>query len=181
MNVVLIGYRGCGKSAVGRELAARLGWPFVDTDVLIERRAGLTIRQIFADWAEQGFRALEAAVIAEVAALDQHVISTGGGAVLQGGNAVALKRGGRMVWLTAPPEVLWQRIVNDWGRPETRPRMDLAAGLQQVREALRERGPIYKQLADVTVDTTDQPIHRVVERILARAHLRELAGDRHSR
>ncbi|HOL28338.1 MAG TPA: shikimate kinase [Phycisphaerae bacterium] len=173
MNVVLIGYRGSGKSAVGRTLASRLGWPFVDTDALIEQREGLTIREIFADRAEDGFRDLEARIIAEVGTLDRHVISTGGGAVLREENVAALKRNGRLVWLTAPPEVLWQRILGDIRRQETRPRMDLSVGLQQVREAIRERNPIYQRVADAIVDTTDRPVESIVERILTRTRLRE--------
>ncbi len=173
MNVVLIGYRGSGKSVVGRELAERLGWPFVDTDAIIQQRTGRTIREIFADQAEDGFRDLESQVVAEVADLDRHVISTGGGAVLRPENVAALKRNGRLVWLTAPPEVIWRRILGDFRRLETRPKVDLAAGLQQVREVLRDRNPLYERAADATVDTAERTINSVVERILTRAHLRE--------
>lgn len=171
MNVVLIGYRGAGKSAVGRGLAERLGWAFVDTDARIEQQTGLTIREIFSDHAEDGFRDIEAWVVAEAACQQHQVISTGGGAVLREANVAALKIHGRLVWLTAPPEVLWQRIVGDLRRHETRPEMDLAAGLDQVREVLRERNPIYERLADLTVKTTDRSVKAIVEQILDRLGL----------
>lgn len=169
---MLIGYRGSGKSAAGHELARRLGWPFVDTDALIEQRAGLTIREIFADQAENGFRDLETQVVAEVGHLDQHVVSTGGGAVLRPENVAALKHNGHLVWLKAPPELLWERIVGDFRRHHTRPQMDLGAGLHDVREALRQRDPIYERVADVWVDTTNRTISSVVDRILTRLHMR---------
>jgi shikimate kinase len=171
MNVVLIGYRGVGKSAVGRELAERLGWAFVDTDARIEQQTGLTIREIFSDHAEDGFRDLEAWIVGEAACQEHQVISTGGGAVLRESNVAALKLHGRLVWLTAPPEVLWQRIVTDLRRHETRPEMNLAAGLEQVREVLRERNPIYERVADIQVKTTDRPVNSIVEQILDRLHL----------
>lgn len=172
MNIVLIGLRGCGKSAVGRELATRLGWRFVDTDALVEERTGQTIREIFADQAEAGFRELEAQVVSEVAHLTDHVISTGGGVVLREDNVAALKGSGCLVWLTAPPEVLWERILGDLRRQQTRPALDLAAGLQQIRDTLKHREPIYTRVADVEVDTTGRSVSSIVERILTRAHLR---------
>ena len=91
MNIVLIGYRGSGKTATGRIVAERLGWGFLDTDAIIEERSGLTIRDIYTDQAEDGFRDMESRVITECADRDWHVISTGGGAVLRPENAEALK------------------------------------------------------------------------------------------
>ncbi len=107
MNIVLIGYRACGKTAIGRLLSERLNWPFLDTDVLIEQRCGMTIRDIFADRAEEAFREMERRIIAEVAQLDKHILSTGGGAVLNEDNARALKQRGLLIWLTASPETIW--------------------------------------------------------------------------
>lgn len=168
MNVVLIGFRGCGKSTVGRALAERLGWPFVDTDVLVQQRTGMTIREIFADGAEEVFRDLEAEVIAEVARLDRHVISTGGGVVLRDENIDALRRSGKIVYLTAPPEMLWKRIFDDVQRHSTRLALDPDTGLQQVRHALMERDPIYTRVSDCIVDTTDRPVESIVRRIITR-------------
>jgi shikimate kinase len=171
MNVVLIGYRGCGKSTVGQALAERLGWPFVDTDTLIQQRTGMTIREIFTDRAEEGFRDVEAKVIAEVARLGHHVISTGGGAVLRAENVEALRDSGKLVYLTAPPEILWKRIFDDVHRHETRLQMSPDTGLQQVRQAFMDRDPIYTGASDCIVSTADRSIEDIVRRILTRTGL----------
>ena len=170
MNIVLIGYRGSGKTAVGRLLADKLGWSFLDTDVLVEERSGRTIRDILADRAENGFRDVESQVVSEVAGVDRHVIATGGGAVLRPENAQALKRGGRLVWLAASAEVLWERIRNDTSRLDNRP-ADPAQGHQTIRDVLREREPVYAGWADLVVETTGQSPHEVAEQILSRLGL----------
>ena len=105
MKVVLIGYRGTGKSTVGRLLADRLGLPFIDTDTLVEARAGKPIPAIFAADGEEGFHALEREVCAGLAAA-QGVIATGGGAVLDPENVAALRHGARVFLLEGPPEEL---------------------------------------------------------------------------
>lgn len=181
MNIVLIGYRGSGKSATGRILADRLGWDFTDTDEVIENRSGMTIRDIYADHAERGFRDLETEVIAEIASVDNCVISTGGGAVLRPDNAVALKRHGKLVWLAASADVLWERIANDGKRAGTRPPVDTSTGLEQVRASLREREPIYAGWADIVVDTAHLTPEAAAEEILRRLDVprrtREPAGS----
>lgn len=172
MNVVLIGYRGSGKSTVGRRLADRLGWAFADTDAMVEQRCGKTIREIFADHAEDGFRDVESQVVAEVARLDRYVISTGGGVVLRPANVEALKQSGQLVYLVAPPEMLWERIFADTHRHATRLKIDPNTGLQAVRQALADREPLYIQAADRVVDTSHRTIDNIVDRIITRLGLR---------
>lgn len=168
MNLVLIGYRGSGKSCVGRTLAGRLGWAFVDTDDLIQERAGMTIREIFAARSEAGFRDLESQAVAEVTQRDRHVISTGGGAVLRDENVRLLRQAGQVVYLTAPADVLWNRIYADAPRHTTRLKMDPTTGLEQIRRALLEREPIYSRVCDLTVDTTGLSVEVIADQILAR-------------
>lgn len=167
MNVVLIGYRGCGKTTVGRLLASRLGWPFVDTDALIEEGTGATIRELFSDGAEQAFRDLESAVVEEVARRDRQVISTGGGVVLRESNPAALRRNGSLVWLTAPAEVLWRRILGDKSRLANRPPTDRARGLGIIESALAVREPLYARWADVIIDSRDRSPVELADEILA--------------
>lgn len=167
MNVVLIGYRGCGKTTVGRLLASRLGRPFIDTDTLIEEGAGATIRELFSDGAEEAFRDLESEVVWEVARRDHQVISTGGGVVLRESNAIALKRNGKLVWFTAPAEVLWQRILGDKSRLVNRPPVDMLRGLQIVEKALAIREPLYARWADVVVDTRGRSPDELTDEVLA--------------
>src|SRR5688500_9284949 len=97
MNLFLIGYRGSGKTTVAAELAPRLGWKWLDADDEVERRAGRTIKDIFAASGEQAFRDLEAAVIADMAKLSDRVIALGGGAVLRDDNRQAIRSSGKVV------------------------------------------------------------------------------------
>jgi shikimate kinase len=170
MNIVLIGHRGSGKTAVGRLLADKLGWTFVDTDLLVEQRSARTIRDIYSGRAEEGFRDIESQVVAEIARQVAHVIATGGGAVLRPDNAQALKCSGRLVWLAASPEVLWERIQADATRIHNRPN-DPSLGLQTLRDVLREREPVYAGWADIVVETTGQSPNEVAEQILSQLGL----------
>ncbi len=181
--VSLIGYRGCGKSAVGRELAHRLGGRFVDTDERIEADAGQRICDIFARHGEPEFRRLESTAIdavlaeAETAGDTTLVLSVGGGAVLSAANRSRLKAAGPCVWLTATPEELHRRIAADPRTPATRPPLLAGAApvhaaghdahLAEIRHLLAQREPLYAALADHIVPTDGRPVAEVVEAVLA--------------
>ena len=154
MNIVLIGYRGSGKSSIGNLLAARLGMAFVDTDERIVQRAGKSIGAIFADVGENGFRDLESAVVQQLAATGNTVIATGGGVVLRPENMSWLKEHGKVVWLKAPAEVLWQRIAADPGSSHARPNLTAVGGLEEIRRLLEVRNPLYAAAADITLDVS---------------------------
>ena len=165
MRIFLIGYRGTGKSTIARLLADKLGLEAIDADHELERRAGKTIRRIFAEDGEPAFRDLESALLAELGQRDGVVIATGGGVVLRPENR-AILRTGRVVWLTAPAEVLWRRMCGDESTRERRP--DLAqGGLGEVAELLRMREPLYRECAELTIDAEQSP-EAIVEAI--RAH-----------
>ncbi|HUO08040.1 MAG TPA: shikimate kinase [Phycisphaerae bacterium] len=173
MNIVLIGYRGSGKSTVGKRLAQLLGMAFVDTDVLIIERAGRSIREIFAAEGETGFRERESAVIQEVAARSNTVIAAGGGAILRPENVVAMKRSGKVVWLQAEPEVLHARISGDSATAANRPHLtQLGGGVEEIRAVLEKRLPLYAAAADVTIDIGRIPLEEAV------AHIQESLADR---
>src|SRR5690348_9819218 len=106
----LIGPRGSGKSTIARLLAHELGWSWLDADEVLEKNCGQSIRSLFATEGEAGFRDREAAVLAELCRLQRHVLATGGGVVLRESNRELLRAGGRVVWLTADIETLWQRL-----------------------------------------------------------------------
>lgn len=165
-NIVLIGLRGSGKTAVGRQLAAILGWVRIDTDELIEERGGRSIAEIFATEGEAGFRRVEAEVVAEVARGAGQVMSVGGGAVLSEGNRAALRAAGICVWLTAPPEELHARLGHDPRTPATRPPLTERAALDELRHLLVQRRPLYAALADHVVDTTGRSVAQVVDEVL---------------
>jgi shikimate kinase len=167
MNIVLIGYRGSGKSSIARRLAGKLWMDFVDTDTLITDRAEKTIKEIFETEGEAGFRKRECEIIAEVAARDNHVIAAGGGAVLNPANVAALKKNGKIIWLKATPEVLHQRIQADAQTNATRPNLTSAGGLEEVRHLLEERTPLYQAAADVTYEVTYLTIDDAANRLLS--------------
>ncbi len=171
MNLVLIGYRGTGKSAVARLLATRLAWPWFDADVEIELRAGKSIARIFADDGEPTFRDLESAVIADLAARDRVVLAVGGGAVMRPQNREALARQGGVVWLTASAETLWQRLASDPATALRRPPLTAAGGITEIIATLAAREPVYRQCAQWEVDTENRTPAEVADAILAVADL----------
>jgi 3-dehydroquinate synthase len=151
-NVVLIGMPGSGKSAVGARIGAWLGWPLLDTDDLVARRAGRPVAEIFARDGEAEFRRLEQAAVREAARAHPAVIATGGGVVLDRGNMSALRRRGFIVALQAAPEVLLARLGADGGgRPLLAP-----DPRSRVQTLLAERAPRYAT-ADLSCDAARPP------------------------
>ncbi len=144
-NVVLVGMPGCGKSTVGKLLAERLEKSFTDTDVLVEQAAGKTIPEIIAEEGEAAFRDREQAAVAEAGKQLSHVIATGGGAVLREENHRALRQNAQVVFLERPLQDLATK-----GRP-------LSQGGAALAELYEQRLPLYRAVADVTVEVDDDP------------------------
>jgi shikimate kinase len=151
--IFLIGYRGTGKSTVARLLAEALGWPWLDADDVLERKCGRTIRDIFATEGEEGFRAKEEAVLAELCKLKEHVIATGGGVVLRESNRELLRRSGWVVWLTAEVETIHRRLQADPTTWDRRPALAAASPQAEIATLLRLREPHYRSCAHLTVAT----------------------------
>jgi shikimate kinase len=166
MNLILIGYRTCGKTCVGKRVSGFLGLPFYDTDELIQRKTGKTVRQIVQEGGWPAFRRREKAAVGEVARLDGVVIALGGGAVMEPGNVEALKGKGCFVWLQAEEETLRKRLKGDGASTEQRPPF-MIPGKEDEKELLAKRSPVYQALADLIIDTTGRSIDAVSEEILA--------------
>jgi shikimate kinase len=162
--VFLVGYRGTGKSTVARLLAHHLGWAWVDADDVIESRAGRTVRQVFEVEGEAGFRRRESAVLEELCGLREHVVATGGGVVLSAANRERLKAAGRVVWLTADAATIRRRLEKDRTTAERRPVLTVG-GLAEIKELLRAREPLYRAVADLTVDTAGRPPEEIAAAI----------------
>lgn len=156
MSIVLLGYRGSGKSTVGKRLADRLWLKFVDTDELVVRKAGASIKDIFAHQGEAAFRDLETQVVEEVSKLEDHVIALGGGAVLREENRRVLKAAGlKLIFLRCEPDELVKRINSDPMTGETRPDLtDLGGGIEEVRKLLLTREPVYRSVMTAELDVT---------------------------
>lgn len=150
-NLVLVGFMGCGKTSVGKHLAAMTGHRFLDTDHLVSDAEGLPIPEIFARHGEEGFRERESAILRDMVGVCGVVLATGGGIVLREENRALLHEIGVVVWLDADPDVLFQRATRTNKRPLLRtenPRVTF--------DTLRaSRLPIYGALADLRVDSTD--------------------------
>lgn len=156
-NIFLIGLMGAGKTTVGRILARQLHKTFIDTDREIEKRTGVTIPVIFEFEGETGFRAREAAVIGEFVQRDQVVLATGGGAVMQVENRTRLAARGRVVYLHAQPADLFQRTRRDHNRPL----LQTADPHAKLTELYMARDPLYREIADLVVDTGRQSAGRL--------------------
>ena len=155
---------GAGKSTIGRLLAKELRLPFKDSDKEIELRTGANIPWIFDKEGEPGFRDREQAMIAELCAADGVVLATGGGAVMRRENREALHAGGRVVYLHASVEQQVGRTARDRNRPLLR----TANPEQVLRDLLAMRDPLYREIADVVIESDERPPRMVVLDMLAR-------------
>jgi shikimate kinase len=172
MNLFLIGYRGSGKTTVAAALAEQLGWPWVDADAELERRAGKSIRQIFAEDGEAAFRDLESAVVADLARGERQIIALGGGAILREQNRQAIQSRGQVVWLKASAETLLARIEADQTTAERRPSLTGRGGLAEIRELLAARTPLYAACADLAIDAGHLTPDEIARQILTSLSLR---------
>ncbi len=162
-NIVLIGFMGTGKTAVGRRLAWRLKREFVDTDQEIEKLTGKTVAQIFAKDGEVRFRSEEALLTKKLAAREGLVISTGGGLVLNPENVKLLGENGVFIALKASPQVIYQRLKNKKNRP-----LLLKGDLKErIASLLAVREGVYSSIAAYTVDTGEVSVDEAVERIVS--------------
>ena len=163
-NIYLVGMMGAGKTTVGKLLARRLKLRFIDCDHEIEERCGVKIPLIFEIEGEPGFRNRESQVLAELTALDGVVLGTGGGAVLAEENRKRLCARGLVVYLRALPEDLYERVRHD----RNRPLIATADPLGRLREIYAERDPLYRSIADLTVETGAQGVQALARDLLAK-------------
>jgi len=167
MNIVLIGYRGSGKSTVGRRLAARLKLKFVDIDDLIEERQGVPISDIVKSHGWGHFRKLERNTIEEIARGDDLIIAPGGGAVLDTDNVTALRKNGLIIWLKAEKQSLLKRMNQDPGTGTRRPTLTGKGTSDELKEVMSLREPIYEQVSEIQIDTSLLDVETVVEHVSA--------------
>lgn len=166
MNIVLIGFRGTGKTSVGKGLSEKLGLEFIDADDIIEERSGISIREIFQTKGESAFRLIESDVISELSKLDTKIIAAGGGAVLEYKNVKNLKRHGILILLEADSDTIYKRIKDDDRTKSQRPPLSEQNLHQEIKDLLKFRKDYYQRAADHTVNTTDKTVETVVDEAL---------------
>ena len=162
-NLILIGFMGCGKSSVGREIARRGTFRFFDTDTIIRRKYGKSIPEIFSIWGETVFRDEEHSVLEGFRHTRGIILATGGGIVTQSRNLPLLRQLGVVVWLTADERTLWLRVRQN----PNRPLLQTDNPQETLRKLSSERAPIYQSIADLTVDSTGLSHAEVADKILS--------------
>ena len=175
-NLVLIGYRATGKTAVGAELARVLKRPFVDLDRVLVAEAGKSVAEIVAQGGWEEFRRLEKELVARYRASRGQVLATGGGVVLDPENVQALRENGIIIWLTADAATIQSRLEADRPRDAFRPSLTGGDAVNEVLEVLTAREPLYRAAAQIIIATAQQSIPQVIKSILAALEFKEAAN-----
>ena len=181
-RLFLVGYRATGKTTVGKLVADRLDLRFVDADGYLESACGKSVRELFRDGGEAGFRDLESVTLGELALVEvwnDHVVSTGGGVVIRPVNRAYL-RGGFVARLTASAATIHARMTADAVTFGARPNLTPGGGLREVEALLAEREPWYREVADVTVDTEGRSPEAVADAIVTAYLARTVTPPRES-
>ena len=160
-NIVLVGFMGTGKSCVGKRLSKRLGLDFLELDEIIEKKEGISIKDIFEKKGEPYFRKLEKEIAKEVSQKKGIIISAGGGAIVDEENFKNLKNGGVIICLEASPDVIFQRTKG----LATRPLLNVADPKKKIGELLKVRFPYYKK-SDHRINTDKLTIEQIAEKII---------------
>lgn len=173
MNIVLIGYRCCGKTSTGEYIAEKLNRIFIDTDDLIKEKAGISIDDMVSRYGWEHFRELERDVIREVSSNDNLVIATGGGVVTERENVENLKKSGLIIWLYTDIETIRERMRKDAGTGDNRPSLTGEDSLDEIERVMEERRPLYESATDLKVDTGSMGISEVGKLIIEAAEKRK--------
>ena len=169
LSIILVGLPGSGKTTIGRQLARRLGLPFVDSDHVIEQRLGCSIREFFAREGEESFRDVEQQVLDDLTQTQQGVIATGGGSVLREVNRRHLLERGHVIYLRSTPEDVFRRVRHDTARPL----LQVDDPLGRLRGLFDARDPLYREAAHFVIETGRPSVATLVNMIVMQL---ELAG-----
>ncbi|MCG2754880.1 MAG: shikimate kinase [Desulfobacteraceae bacterium] len=168
MNIYLTGYRCTGKTSVGKSLAQTLGWSFIDADLELVDKHGMTISEIVSKEGWSSFREKEKAIIKRLGILDKHVVATGGGVILDIENVEQMKKSGTIIWLKATPETIKKRILQDQNTEELRPSLTSKGLVEEIEETLLDRKPLYESAMDFSIDTDNRSIDDICGEIMGK-------------
>ena len=163
MNIVLVGYRGTGKSTVAKILAARLQWPKANLDKMIVEKAGMSIPRMVEVYGWEFFRDEESKAVEKASTMDRTIIDAGGGIVVRPHNIELLRKNGFVVWLKADPKKIISRIKGDTNRPSL---TGTQSFLEEIQEVLAERTPKYQAAAHVEINTNNLSPEKVAKKII---------------
>lgn len=164
MNIILIGYRGTGKTVVGEKLSKKLNKKLLGTDNLVIKKAKMPIPKIVKKYGWERFRKLESEVIVEISKMDNCVADTGGGAILRKKNVDNLKKNGTLILLTADVKTIVNRIKDDKQRPSLTGKKSFT---EEVEEVLKDRKKKYKDASNYAIDTSNLTVDEVVNKIIS--------------
>jgi shikimate kinase len=166
MFITLIGYRGTGKSTLAPRLASKLNFDWVDADVELENCTGRSIREIFATDGEPEFRRIEREILIGLLKRDRLVLAAGGGAILNEATRRDFRAEGPVVWLQADHETIARRILREGIPSSHRPNLTSTGGVDEIRELIAFREPLYRECATISINTEGASIETLVQRIL---------------
>ena len=163
MNIMLIGFMGCGKSTVAAKLTKRLSVKQIEMDALIAEEAGMSLPDIFATYGEEHFRNIETNMLRKFKDLKPVVVSCGGGVVLRDENVELMKGQGKIIWLTATPQTVYERVKDSTDRPVLNGNMNV----EYIQELMEKRQQKYQAAADIMVSTDGKTVDEICDEILS--------------
>ena len=166
MNVFLIGYRCSGKTTVGKSIAKTIDWSFVDSDLLIIKKNGNSIKDIIDTAGWDAFRRMERSTLRQICTKDRQVVATGGGVVLDADNIKAMKTSGTVVWLEASAASIQERMRQDKNTENFRPALTDKGRMEEIEDMLLQRNPYYESASDLSIRTDNATIDQITQKII---------------
>ena len=166
MNLFLIGYRCTGKTTIGKSIAMTIDWSFVDSDILVIKECGKSIKDIVDTEGWKAFRRMERSTLKQICTKDRQVVATGGGVVLDAANIKAMKTSGMVIWLGATAETIQKRMFQDKNSGNFRPALTDKGRMEEIEDMLSKRNPYYESACDFSIHTDDVPVNEITQRII---------------
>lgn len=163
-SIFLIGFMGAGKSTIARALQRKLGFPLIEMDERIVKEQGMSINDIFAQYGEDHFRDIESQLIVDIGKEEPSIVSCGGGVVVRPQNTQNMKEIGRIVFLKATPETIYERVKNSTDRPILNGHMNV----EYIAELMEKRRALYEAAADITIQTDGKTREQICEEIIGK-------------